>query len=193
MPQGTGPTQRNLVLPVDFLFPLMAASAVFLGEYDKAYNLIIRGNPRLASDANDVVDRFNVGPALMLAYVQQKRGQMRDAMRLLAQAEVAIQDQPRLGSGGHGIRDVQIAALQGRKELALDRMRDAVDAGFVSLSGFSIWSLDVDPLTETLRGDPRFQAILEEIGQRIDVMRQNVEAAEASGDWESLRSRVESS
>ena len=177
-------------MPTEFIYPIMAVSSVFLDDYDNAYEYMARGYPVLVSDATNVVTPHNAGRAILLAYIQQKRGKDNLATRLLEEAEVAVAGMPRLGRSGHGIRDVQILVLQGRKEAALDRLRDAIDEGFVSLSGFEIWGLEIDPLLAPLRGEPRYQAMLSEIGRQIDFMRQNVEAAAATGNWESLRSRV---
>lgn len=177
-------------MPTDFIYPIMAVSSIFLEDYDQAYEYMARGYPGLVADARDVVTPFNLGRSVLLAYIQQKRGKDSFADRLLADAEVALADMPRLGRSGHGIRDVQILVLQGRKEAALDRLRDAVDEGFVSLTGFELWGLDIDPVLELLRGEPRYQAMLAEIAEHIDGMRRNVESAAASGNWESLRSLV---
>ena len=179
-------------MPPDFVFPIMAVSAIFLDDYDTAFEYMSLGNPVLVSDATDVVTPHNVGDAILLAYIQQKRGKTSLASRLLNEADAAVASMPRLGRSGFGIRDVQILVLQGRKEVALDRLRDAIDEGFVSLAGFEIWGLDIDPVLASLRDEPRYKAMQREIAARIDLMRLSFETAAASGDWESLRSRVRS-
>ena len=177
-------------IPTDFIYPIMAVSSVFLDDYDAAYEYMAQGYPALVADATNVVTPFNAGRSILFAYIQQKRGNTSFATRLLNEAEVVVAGMPRLGHSGHGIRDVQILVLQGRKEAALDRLRDAIDEGFVSLAGFEIWDLDIDPILAALRDEPRYQAMLEEVSDRIDVMRMNVEAAAASGNWDTLRGRV---
>ena len=91
---------------------------------------------------------------------------------------------------GHGIRDVRIFALQGRVPLALDRLRDAIDGGFVSQIPFAFWDLDTDPLLEPLRGEPRWSAMRTEIRQRLDTIKANVDEAISTGNWQPLRDRT---
>jgi hypothetical protein len=97
---------------------------------------------------------------------------------------------PRIGVGGHGINDVHILAIQGRRDAALDALREAVDEGFVSLMSYSMWTLDQDPMIDDLRDDPRFEGLKLELDQRIEMMRENVEQAEEAGDWSELLNRV---
>jgi hypothetical protein len=97
---------------------------------------------------------------------------------------------PRIGVSGHGISDVHILAIQGRKEAALDALREAIDEGFVSLLIYEFWTIDQDVLIDSLRGEPRFEAMLLELREKIDTMRDNVQEAEESGDWNDLLNRV---
>ena len=127
----------------------------------------------------------------MLAYVEQQRGRMGAARRLLDQAEVVVQTVPRLGMRGHGIKDVHILTLQGRRNMAMERLSDAVDAGYISSPAFDAWPFDVDPIIEPLRSDPRFPEIEQRMQDRIEIMRRNVEEAQTSGDWSELLGKVE--
>jgi len=97
---------------------------------------------------------------------------------------------PRIGVAGYGIADVHILAIQGRKEAALEALRAAIDEGFVSLMAYEYWTLDQDVLVNSLRDDPRFEAMSIELHEIIDRMRQNVREAEETGDWNQLLDRA---
>ena len=173
-----------------FAFPLIAMSAVRLNEFGLAEEYIVRANPIFASDTANSVNRKNFRAAIALAYVYRNLGQDRRADRLLDEASQVVGSMRRIGLGGHGISDVHIFALQGRKDAALDALRDAIDEGFVSLISYGLWTLDQDPLVDTLRGDERFRTMKLELDQKIERMRENVEHAEESGDWNELLARV---
>ena len=137
------------------------------------------------------MDRKNLYAAVMLAFIEQKRGRMNEAKKLLDLAEIVVETVPRLGMRGHGIKDVHILTMQGRPNMAIERLSDAVDAGYLSAPAFDIWPFDVDPILEPLRSDPRFAEIEQRMQDRVEIMRLNVEEAEASGDWSQLLAKAE--
>ena len=87
---------------------------------------------------------------------------------------------------GQGIRDVQIFSLLGRTEDAFSALREAIDLGFRTSILFDTWLLEFDPYLTGIRDDPRFAAMLGELDELNAVMRDRVQAAEASGDWDQL-------
>ena len=180
-------------IETSFAYPLAFMSALKLNDLQTAQNYILRSNPILASDTNDSVDRRNYRAAILLAHVYKKLGEERRAAGLLQQAERIVARMPRIGVKGHGIADVHILSIQGRRDAALDALRDAIDEGFVSLMSYHFWTLDQDPIIDDLRDDPRFARMKQELDQRIELMRRNVEQAEASGDWNALLGRVRGS
>ncbi len=174
----------------NFIYPMMVRSAVLLDDYDRAYFLLLEGSPAMAADTVTNVDRFNLDAAIMLAYIEQKRNRPARATKLLELALPVTRDLPRVGISGHGIKDVEILALMGRKAAALDALRDAIDAGFVSLQSFDVWGIDGDPLVDGIRGDPRYESMRAELGQKLDHLRRNIEMADATGNWQPLLDKV---
>lgn len=174
----------------DVTYPLIAMAATSIGDYELARDVILHANPLLASDSDASVDRYNLRSAILLAYVLRRLERDRQASDLLNQAWEITERLPRVGSAGHGIADVHILAIQGRKEAALNALRAAIDEGFVSLMAFDFWTLDQDVLIDTLRDDPRFEAMRLELHEKIDQMRENVRRADESGDWSELTNRV---
>jgi TolB-like protein len=172
------------------VIPLLVRSAILLEDYEQARDLLLQNNPQLSADQAITVNRFNLSAAVMLAFIEQRRGNTDAADLLLEQALTVTTTLPRVGYSGYGIRDVQILTLQGRISAALDTLRDAIDEGFVSQMPFDFWTVDVDPLLAPLLSEPRFIEMRAEVQAHIDTMRQTVEAARAADDWTELRSRA---
>lgn len=184
------PVEMVSEMQAKYAYPLMFMSALKLGDYDMAEDYIVRGNPVLASDTDAGVDRRNVKAAILLAHILKQRGDNKRSETLLAQAEDVVRQMPRIGIGGHGISDVHIFAIQGRRDAALDALRDAIDEGFVSLISYDFWTIDQDPMIDSLRDDSRFKVMKLELDEKIEIMRDNVERADASGDWGELLGQV---
>jgi TolB-like protein/Flp pilus assembly protein TadD len=177
-------------IQAQFAFPVLAMSALKLGNYEQARDYLLRANPLLASDTTVSVDRYNFRSAILLAYIERQTGRDRLASELLSQASRVIREMPRLGVAGHGISDVHILVIQGRSEAALNAFRQAIDEGFVSLMGYEYWTIDQNILLDPLRGDARFEQMRLELEEKIEIMRENVRRAGETGDWEALRARA---
>ena len=184
------PEVEDAAWPIEMVFPMLVRAAVMLGNYDQAYDYLLTGFPSLAADRRVVIDRKTLGAAIMMAYLEQKRGNREVADRLLESALPVAREVPRVGMRGEGIKDVQILALQGRVNAALDALREAIDEGYVTHAPFEIWGIDQDPLLDNLRQDPRYERMRLEMEDALDRIRQSIEAAHASGDWQSLRDKV---
>ena len=178
-------------IPKEPFMGLVVGATVMSGEYDLAHSYLTQASPSLAADTELVVDRKNLYAAVLLAFVEQKRGRMGEAKKLLDLAEVTVESVPRLGMRGHGIKDVHILTMQGRPNMAIERLSEAVDEGFLSSQAFDVWPFDIDPILEPLRSDPRFEQIVQRMQDRIEIMRRNVEEAQTSGDWSTLLARAE--
>jgi hypothetical protein len=162
-----------------------------IGDHEKAWQYMLQSFPALTADEPLVADRFNINGIVLAGFLEQRRGNGERASELLNLALDYMRTAPRTGMWGYGILDVEALALLGRPEAAIDALQDAVDAGFVSLRPFELWSIDQTPLIDSLRSNPRYEAIRGSIEHEIDVTRRLVEEAENDGSWASLRARTE--
>lgn len=141
--------------------------ALSAGRPDEALAIYSQYYPELLADDTPVIDLRNYRAAIDVALVLMKRGEKSRADMLLEQSSRFIAGQPRLGWwGGYWVADVQILALQGRKDEALAALRKAYDEGWRTLWWYYLVS---DPNLESIRDAPRFQAVLTDI--RADMVR----------------------
>ena len=138
------------------------------------------GYPALLSEDPPKIDDTNYGAAIDLAYFLSKTGEQERAELLLDRSLTFIQTIPRLGFwSGHWISDVRIYALQGKTEKALAGLRQAIDEGWRIYWWFY---LEHDPVLDSVRDEPEFQAMLEEIKADMADQLERVRAMEVSGD-----------
>jgi len=163
--------------------PLLGNSYLRDGRYAEARTLFDRYIPELLNDDAPTIDRSNYSVAVVLASVLFEAGEDERANMLLNSSLSFVSTIPRLGTNGYGITDVQIYALQGRKDAALASLRRAVDEGWRFLWWYS---LEIDGSLDGLRDDPAFQAIVEEIRSDMVVQLGQVRLMEANGDLSAL-------
>lgn len=177
-------------VPASLLHHVASDSALLAGDFETARKFALAADPLLTRDTLAAVNRQTARNAVKLAYIHQHQGRRAEAARLLHEALEVVRGLPRLGTFGHGIRDVQIYALLGRKEDAISAFREALDAGYRGSVMFDGWPLAIDPYLESIREEPRFVAMVAELDGYIDEMRSRLHEAQESGDFEPLRARA---
>ncbi|MCH9693015.1 MAG: tetratricopeptide repeat protein [Gammaproteobacteria bacterium] len=177
--------------PRQFVYPILINSSVLLGDWDRAFKYLVDSNPAMNIDTEINVTHDNLHAAVLLAFVEQRRNRNSHANALLTKAEIVVKRVPRMGMGGHGIRDVQILVLRGRENAAIEALEEAVDQGYVGAQPFDGWPFALDPIIEALRSDPRFNALQERMEMRLVEMSQNVRDARSNEDWSTLMAKTE--
>ncbi len=176
---------RRLQMGLMTIFPMLA------GDFEKARKYAELRDPDFAADADVEADAFNVASLISYAFILQNQGENERADELLESALNVVRTLPRIGLGGHGIRDVQILALQGNTPAALAALRNAIDEGFRGTVASNGWPLVADPYLSSLRGQPAFEVMVDELDDAVSTMQQRVADTEQSGDWDALRALVE--
>ena len=126
---------------------LMGALTRLEREYHR-----VKNDPDFTADADPSIDRTNLSDIVRYAYILQKLGKNQRAAFLLAAALPVARGLPRMGLAGHGIRDVQILALQGKSFEALTALRESIDEGFRGTVPSNGWPMSLDPYLESIRG-----------------------------------------
>ena len=170
-----------------FLLDIASDIALIVGDLENARDYVLRQTPILESDSKLQIDRFTVGQIVKLAFIYQRTGNVIRGNELLNATLPVVQALPRFGMFGQGIRDVQILALLGRKEDALNALRAAVTAGHRSSIPFNNWLLENDPFLDSIRDDSRYADIVSELELLNGVMHSRLIEAEETGNWAPLR------
>jgi TolB-like protein/Tfp pilus assembly protein PilF len=144
---------------------LMGLATDASARYEKQF-------PMLFQDDDPKIDRSNVDAAINLGLVMTSLGRPARAQLLLDRSldYAESTSMPRLHwyPVAYGIQQqVQIYALQGKTEKALEALRQAVDNNW---RGFWWYWLEHDPNLGSIRGEPAFKAMVEEI--KLDMAKQ---------------------
>jgi tetratricopeptide (TPR) repeat protein len=151
------------------------------GRYKEARALYERGYPGLLQEVEPTIDRSNYEAAIDLALVLSRTGEQERADLLLDDSLAFIRTIPRLGGGGYGFSDVMIYALQGNTEAALTSLKQAIDEGWRTAWWFY---LEHNPNLDSIRDEPEFQGMLEEIKADMATQLERVKTMEANGELE---------
>ena len=154
-----------------------------VGHDEVARRRYARAYPELASTKTPEVTATNYKPAVDLALVLQRLGEQELADKLLLQGYQVIQDQPRLGTGGYWITDVQILALRGEKDLALAALATAVAEGWRVKTWYHF---DLNPNLDSIRDEPEFQRLRALVNDDLARQAERVAELKASGDIDDL-------
>ena len=153
------------------------------GRYAEARARYERGYPALLNADEPAIDDSNYQVAIDLALVLSGTGEKERANLLLERSLVYVLSIPRLGISGYGIADVLIYALQEKPEAALAALRQAIDQGWRT----NWWLyLEHDPSLDSVRGEPEFHAMVEEIRADMAGQLEHVRAMEANGELEPI-------
>jgi TolB-like protein/Tfp pilus assembly protein PilF len=163
--------------------------ALLQGRYAEARGYIEKICPRM-QDAAPGFDDFGFCSAPAYGLALKRLGNEERARQVLEAYLAYVDTRPRLGLKGYAIRDVESLALLGRPERALQRLREAVNAGWRTDWHTHGWQLAADPYLAGLREDARFRAIVVEVDADIERMRDSAARAEESGDWQPLFARA---
>ena len=158
---------------------LLAEEDARSGRIDSALEHCRAAVPDLIDQSDPVVNGTNYGLAIDLAYILIKAGQHDHARMLLNRSLAAIESEPRLGYVGFKIQDVEAYALLGDTEKALSVLRTAVDDGWRY-----DWrsSLKYATSLESIRDEPRFQAIIDELESETAAQLSRVNELKANGE-----------
>ncbi len=153
-----------------------------VGRYAEARARYERAYPALLKEDQPTIDEDNLQAAIDLALVLTRTGEQERAEMLLNLALAFLQT-ARLHGNGYEISDVRIYALQGKTEAALAALRQLIDQGWRTTWWFS---LERDPNLDSIRDEPEFQTMLEEVKADMAAQLERVRAMEASAELESI-------
>jgi len=129
--------------------------------------------PQLLTD-EPRVDQFSIWPARMLAQALLETGKAEQAQRIINAAMVSVEGMRLVQGGGStvGVDDAMLYALRGNRELALERLKSAIDSGWRLYT----YSTFIDANFISLREDPGFIAQKERMSRIMEEQRAYFEA-----------------
>lgn len=130
------------------------------GNAERSRRRLETAYPGMMVIPNPEIDRINLNGAIDLAYFLLRTGEQDAANELLNRCMSLVQSIPRLGWTGSMVADVRIYALQGKTHDALTAFRKAIDEGWRTLWWYYA---DLDPALESIREEPAFQAMVNEV------------------------------
>lgn len=138
--------------------------AVMVGDYDKARSMALKVSPALY-EPDPKVDPSLSFDAVMAAQISDQLGDHAQARRILDRLLAATA--PRAGvrtSNEYRLSRILAYGILGDKERAIAELQAAEAGGYRALIDVNAWiRMDRYPMIASVRGDPRFQAIVARI------------------------------
>lgn len=103
----------------------------------------------------------------MYASLLIETGENERRREILSALEQQLASGMAIGSHSADIRLASVLALQGNTEASLNALEDAINQGWVSDFNQNWWYLQDSPFFISLKGDPRFDAIVDRYNQNI--------------------------
>lgn len=152
---------------------------VATGRYRDVLRIAAESYPEFMCDREPEISRLNLQPAIHISLALEKTGDRECADRLLDKVLEQTRDMPRLGFFGYGFADVGVYARQNKKDRALTALRQAIDDNCC----VHWWTqAERSPHTELLRGNPEFNAMMDEIRSEMATQLEHVRNMETHDD-----------
>jgi TolB-like protein/Tfp pilus assembly protein PilF len=162
-----------------WMFFLQTKRELQTGHFAEARTRIEKSNPELLVEDEPMIDQENLEAAISLAYVLTQTGESERAEMLLTRALAFFQTIPKWSGWRYRTSDVRIYALQGQTAEALAALRVAIDAGWRQYWRFE---LEDDPMLDSIRDEPEFQAMVAEIRADMAAQLARLREWEANGE-----------
>jgi len=132
--------------------------------------------PALLGDDPEVGDKVALATDVAMLYRAMGEPEKADQLLALGLQKMAM---PREGSvGDYGTDLARLYAQTGQVEMAITTLRETIDAGW----NFQWWFyLKQDPAFDAVRGDPRFQLLVEEMNAKMARLLEKVRQLEEEG------------
>ncbi len=139
-------------------------------RYERMYPELLGDDPQVGDDFRAAID---------IAIVLKALGEHNKADVLLKQSQESLAKFAEKDIAEYGIDEVRDYALQGDTEAALKRLREAIDAGWTRQWWYY---MNDDAALDSIRDDPRFQEMKDDIAADMAQQLANVRKLEASGE-----------
>jgi len=152
---------------------------VNFGRHREALKKFAPIYPELQCGDQLSVTRFNVFLALNLSLALEETGDPECAALLLNKVIARLKTLPRLGSAGYGIVDVEAYARLGKRNEAIASLRHAIDSRYRAF-----WWAQGEKSAHTfsLREDPEFTAMMQELKADMALQLARVREMRANGE-----------
>jgi len=171
--------EREAITVGDYLNRTRAG--YFMGEYDTTIAAYEQAETMAASDA-ELSQMGAPVAAIAAAYAYQKLGRGEDAAPLLDRLEAEIQqeiDENLRVDPFAWFNAAQVSAIKGETSMALIHLQRAVDEGWRQH-----WLPYVEPSLEELVKEPAFEAMMQGLVTRMELMREQIAFDESfDDDW----------